>query len=415
MSASFTPARNIIGVPGPKGDAGPEGPSGTAGAHTHPEYVHTHPYAADPHTHTEFTHTHPYASDTHNHDGVYALVHSHPYASDTHNHDAVYSATAHNHNAAYSATGHTHDYAATGHNHDGVYSPVHSHPYADASHGIHPSQVTWDDLTDGGATTLHSHAGGAAHPDLATHDTLGLATQAELDAIAAAKANTSHAHVDADIPAGIARDAEVTTAVSTHAGEADPHTGYVKENDASWVDLTDGGASTLHSHAGGGASGDTTKVVTANLANSTITPAVVTELTADSLGAGTYLFKVWIVFQAAALTTGIEMFCNFTGTASRFASTWYTLTTGGAAATGVADQATTLVAQMLEGKGQRAKDVASGPIQGVDTAASDQFAVIEGLMIATGAGDFQVKFRSEVAASAVTIMTGSTLELRKVA
>ena len=39
---------------------------------------------------------------------------------------------------------------------------------------------------------------------------------------------------------------------ATHAAAADPHTGYVKENDASWVDLTDGGASTLHSHAGGG-------------------------------------------------------------------------------------------------------------------------------------------------------------------
>ncbi len=36
--------------------------------------------------------------------------------------------------------------------------------------------------------------------------------------------------VDADIPSGIARDSEVTTAISTHAGEADPHTGYLKES-----------------------------------------------------------------------------------------------------------------------------------------------------------------------------------------
>lgn len=37
-----------------------------------------------------------------------------------------------------------------------------------------------------------------------------------------------------------------------HVAAADPHTGYVREADANWVDLTDGGATTLHSHAGGG-------------------------------------------------------------------------------------------------------------------------------------------------------------------
>ena len=34
-------------------------------------------------------------------------------------------------------------------------------------------------------------------------------------------------------------------------GVGDPHTEYVKENDANYVDLTDGGATVLHSHAGG--------------------------------------------------------------------------------------------------------------------------------------------------------------------
>lgn len=37
--------------------------------------------------------------------------------------------------------------------------------------------------------------------------------------------------VDADIPAAIARDSEVTTAVSDHAAAADPHTGYQKESE----------------------------------------------------------------------------------------------------------------------------------------------------------------------------------------
>ena len=36
---------------------------------------------------------------------------------------------------------------------------------------------------------------------------------------------------DAQIPAAIARDAEVTSAISTHAGLADPHTGYQQESE----------------------------------------------------------------------------------------------------------------------------------------------------------------------------------------
>jgi hypothetical protein len=35
---------------------------------------------------------------------------------------------------------------------------------------------------------------------------------------------------DAQIPAAIARDAEVTSAIATHAGEADPHSGYLLES-----------------------------------------------------------------------------------------------------------------------------------------------------------------------------------------
>jgi hypothetical protein len=42
------------------------------------------------------------------------------------------------------------------------------------------------------------------------------------------------------------------TDLSNHVAAADPHTGYVREADANWIDLTDGGATTLHSHAGGG-------------------------------------------------------------------------------------------------------------------------------------------------------------------
>lgn len=159
---------------------------------------------------------------------------------------------------------------------------------------------------------------------------------------------------------------------------------------------------------------DTFVTAMATQANSTITAASVTALN-TTVGAGTYLVKYWVCFRSAATTTGIEMYIHHTGTVTRLVSTWYTLTTGGAAATGIADQATTLTAQLMEGKGQRATNVPSGPIQGVDTANADQFAVIEGIIIVTVSGTLQLLFRSEVAASAITIMEGTTLTLTKVA
>jgi hypothetical protein len=158
---------------------------------------------------------------------------------------------------------------------------------------------------------------------------------------------------------------------------------------------------------------DIVKTLASTQANSTVTAAAATELAA-TVGVGTYLVKYWVVYQAAATTTGIQMYLNHTGTATRLAATWYTLTTGTTATSGVADQATTLTAQVMEGKGQRAVNVASGPTQGVDTANADQFAVMEGIITVTVSGTLDFMFNSEVAASAVTLQIGTSLVLTKV-
>ena len=157
------------------------------------------------------------------------------------------------------------------------------------------------------------------------------------------------------------------------------------------------------------------RVVTSNQASTSTSPASVTALEYASLAAGTYLMKYWICYQTAATTTGIEFRLNYTGTSSRLVATWYQLTTGGAAATGIGDQNTGVTAQMVEGKGQRASNAAMGSTQGVDTANADQFAVMEGILIATGTGALQLMFSTEVAGSAATIMSGTTLTLQKVA
>lgn len=153
-------------------------------------------------------------------------------------------------------------------------------------------------------------------------------------------------------------------------------------------------------------------VLGSTVTNTTVTAAV--GISKTGLVAGTYNVKVWVLWSTAATTTGIQMYLNYTGTVTKLVSTWYTLTTGGTAATGVADQATTLTAQMMEGKGQRANNTASGPIQGTDTANADQFAVIEGILVASGAGDLQVMFNSEVAASAANLLAGTNLDIRRV-
>lgn len=154
-------------------------------------------------------------------------------------------------------------------------------------------------------------------------------------------------------------------------------------------------------------------VLGSTVTNTTTTAAVGVQKT--GLVAGTYNVKAWVAWSTAATTTGIQMYLNYTGTVSRLVATWYTLTTGGAAATGIADQATTTTAQMLEGKAQRANNAASGAIQGTDTANADQFAVLEGILVATGAGSLQVMFSSEVAGSAANFLAGTNLDIRRVA
>jgi hypothetical protein len=144
--------------------------------------------AAGPHTHdyAATVHTHAAGTAAHDHDGVYATPHAHPYATDDHahaggahpdlaTHETLGLAPAvhghvHNHDGTYAAP-HAHPYSSDAHAHAGVYEPVHAHPYA----------------------------------------------------------ATAHAHVltEPDIPAAIARDTEVTSAISTHAAAVDPHPGYL--------------------------------------------------------------------------------------------------------------------------------------------------------------------------------------------
>jgi hypothetical protein len=199
--------------------------------------------------------------------------------------------------------------------------------------------------------------------------------------------------------------------------------------DATEFPVNDGGTSKkatasqieayLHTGIAGnsGAAGQrqTIIVLTADSADNTTTTQT-TVMTVTGVGTGTWRVKGTLVYQTAATATGIGITLNHTGTVSRFVSNWIQLTTGGAAATGIGDQATaTAGGQLVEGKAERVKDTRSSFTVGVDTANADELVVLDAVIIVTATGQLELKIGSEVGGSAVRLMAGSILELSKVA
>ncbi len=137
-------------------------------------------------------------------------------------------------------------------------------------------------------------------------------------------------------------------------------------------------------------------------------------MTTTNVVAGTYQFKYVVRYQSAATTTGIGLAADHTGTATYWVSSFWFVSTGGTAATGVADQiAATNAGQMVEGKSERAKGTSTSATAGVDTQNADMLAVMEGIMEVSTSGDLQLEFKSEVATSTVTLKAGTCLILTK--
>ena len=118
----------------------------------------------------------------------------------------------------------------------------------DAGQRVH--LAGYRDIGDGTVTnsTISGIGGGPAgpaaeHPDLATHDALGLATDLELSGHAGDASHTdartplTHVHTEADVTSLVSdlggkapthsHPYEASGAVATHAGLADPHPGYL--------------------------------------------------------------------------------------------------------------------------------------------------------------------------------------------
>jgi hypothetical protein len=178
-------------------------------------------------------------------------------SADDHDHAADYSALAHEHDADYDATGTaagavtTHEAAVDPHAGYRLESADHTH----ATTGLQGGTVAHSALT--GLTTGDPHTQYRLESEDHTHATTG------------------------------AQGGTVAHSALTGLTAGDPHTQYLLEADANWVDLTDGGATTLHSHAGGsGAPTDVDYLV--GTANGTLSNEIVVGTTPGGELGGTW-------------------------------------------------------------------------------------------------------------------------------
>ena len=157
------------------------------------------------------------------------------------------------------------------------------------------------------------------------------------------------------------------------------------------------------------------KALAADQSNSTVTLTKVTGLD-QAMGVGTWKFQYLLRYQAAAITTGIRLDVNHSGTVTTFLWWQRCVDTSATASTNAPDQDQIIAAGgVMSAMASRAKGTAGrGTTISVDTANADMLMIIEGLAVVTVAGDIQLYHGSEVAAQS-TIKKDSSLILTKIA
>lgn len=150
--------------------------------------------------------------------------------------------------------------------------------------------------------------------------------------------------------------------------------------------------------------------------NSTVTPTAVSGL-AVAMVAGTYTFKYHVIYQSAALTTGIRLNVNYTGTKGAFVYQWRWVDVSATASTAVPTQAGVIAAGQVQGafSSRTAFTTGAGGVTlSVDAINSDMLAIIEGTIVTTGSGNLEIWHGSEVAFIS-SVMVGSSGVVTRVA
>jgi len=150
--------------------------------------------------------------------------------------------------------------------------------------------------------------------------------------------------------------------------------------------------------------------------NTQFTPfPVVMNTTGLTNGTGNlYLFEYYVFYNSSATATGINLQVDYTGTNLFYYVRRVELTTGTTAVNGIADSVgSSGTGQLMEGW-ELNTDNPLGYTSGVELQNTRQFATLQGFVKPTSDGNLVLMAGSEVNGSAVRVLKGTTLILRKV-
>ena len=156
----------------------------------------------------------------------------------------------------------------------------------------------------------------------------------------------------------------------------------------------------------------TLQVLTANNADQTVLATPVTQLTASTVGVGWWLAEYWVVWQSGVTTTGINFIVSHSGTAATFQSTRIDplASTTALATVGIFDQqpTTAVTGKLPSTWTTRTNGGSLGPSAGVVAINLNCLTLIKALFLVTVSGDLLLKANTEIDATAVRVMAGTT-------
>jgi hypothetical protein len=153
-----------------------------------------------------------------------------------------------------------------------------------------------------------------------------------------------------------------------------------------------------------------------------VTGTTGTEITglSQTLEAGTYTFKAYLIGQSGTATTGIGYGVNFTGTAAVKAFMRYNVATITTASNGLTEEesgAALVTGGVMNAWASKAYSTTAPNMvaAGVGAINVDVLDIIEGTLIVTASGDLEIWHSSEVASTTTTTKVGSSLIVTRVA
>ena len=159
--------------------------------------------------------------------------------------------------------------------------------------------------------------------------------------------------------------------------------------------------------------------LSADYTNATTTGTEITGLSFALPAAGTYRVE-WLLFmQSAATTTSPKFGVNYTGTATRMMAHARFPSAGVTAATGQIEGSVNATTGQVYAYAATVTETTTapdlGPWTGVVTANENCYIIVDALIVVSDIGDLELWAGSEVASSTITVVTGSSGILTRLA